>query len=235
MSITVLSLRRYPVKSMAGEALDRAELDARGLVGDRWYAVEDDEGHFASGKNTRRFRRRDAVFEYAAHTMADGAVAVTGPQRRWQVGDPGLDAELSAAMGTPVRVAAERAVPHQDMGAVSLISTATLRWCSERWGIDANPRRLRANIVIEAAEPFVEEGWEGRELLIGTARLRVVQRVPRCRMIDIAQDGARTGGRWLKHLADERDMSIAMYAEVVAPGRIGTGDLVAERDQPPTG
>ncbi|MEV3970271.1 MOSC N-terminal beta barrel domain-containing protein [Streptomyces sp. NPDC050698] len=48
---------RYPIKSIGGEVLDEAAVDARGLDGDRLYAVWDAEGKFGSGKNTRRFRR----------------------------------------------------------------------------------------------------------------------------------------------------------------------------------
>jgi hypothetical protein len=224
MEMTVVALRRYPVKSMGGQPMRTVPVDGRGLNGDRWYAVEDSEGHFASGKNTRRFRRRDAVFRYAAATTMDTEVVVTGRGGVWKVGDPALDVELSLAMGTPVAVTPERDVPHQDMGAVSLISTATLEWCANRWGVDADPRRLRANIVFAAEEPFVEEQWQGKLLVVGQARLRVVERAPRCRMIDIAQDGARNDGRWLKPLAAERDMFLAMYADVEAAGFVSAGD-----------
>ena len=74
MPITVAAIRRYPVKSMGGESLDLVELDARGLVGDRRYAVVDGDGKLSSGKDSRRFRRRDEVFSYAAGTSADGWV-----------------------------------------------------------------------------------------------------------------------------------------------------------------
>ncbi|WP_425956825.1 MOSC domain-containing protein [Xylanimonas sp. McL0601] len=222
----VAGVRRYPVKAMGGEALDAVALDVRGVVGDRWFAVVDDDGHIASGKNTRRFRRRDAVFGYAASTDADG-VFVTGDAGRWRVGDTALDAELSSSFGLQVRVLPEAGVSHFDDGAVSLVGTATLRWCEERWGIDADPRRLRANLVIETDEPFVEETWMGSSVAVGSAELRVVQRVERCRTIDLAQDGASGRGRWLKPLAAERDMQVAVYADVVVPGVVGVGDGVS--------
>jgi len=38
----VLSIHRYPVKSMGGESLERATLEARGLRGDRAWAVRDE-------------------------------------------------------------------------------------------------------------------------------------------------------------------------------------------------
>lgn len=221
---SVSTLRRYPVKSMGGEAVDLAEFDARGLVGDRWYAVSDDEGRFASGKNTRRFRRRDPVFHYSANTDPGGQVTVTRGGDRWYVGDPRLDQRLSAEMGTTVRVTPEADVPHQDMGAVSIVSTATLEWCADRWGGNPDPRRLRVNVVVDSDEPFVEERWVDLEL--GSARLRVIERVPRCRMVDIRQDGVEPGQKWLRSLTQERDMFLAVYAEVIRPGQVTVGDRV---------
>lgn len=54
---TIERIWRYPIKSTGGELLGEAAVDARGLVGDRLYAVRDAEGKFGSGKSTRRFRR----------------------------------------------------------------------------------------------------------------------------------------------------------------------------------
>jgi uncharacterized protein YcbX len=213
---------------MGGEDLDSVELDARGLAGDRWYAVQDGDGHFASGKNTRRFRRRDQVFDYSARTR-DGAVVVAGPDGEWKVDDPRLNCSLTDRMETPVMVLPERDVPHQDMGAISLIGTATLDWCANRWDLEADPRRLRVNVVIATSEPFVEETWQGRQIAVGEAELHVVKRAPRCRMIDIDQDGAEAVGRWLKPLAAERDMYLAMYAAVIKPAMIAVGDEVQLR------
>ncbi len=226
MAMTVRGLRRYPVKSMAGESLDAVMVEARGLAGDRWFAVVDEDGHLASGKNTRRFRRRDAVFSYAASTLDAGGVVVSGPTGRWPVGSTALDAALSAECGVPVRVLPEADVRHFDGGAVSLVGTATLAWCAQRWGIDADPRRLRANVVVKTDDPFVEESWVGRNVTVGEAELRVVQRVERCRTIDLAQDGAAAVGRWLQPLGGERDLRVAVYADVVAPGVVRVGDDV---------
>lgn len=231
MPIAVAVLRRYPVKAMGGEPLDAVDLDARGIVGDRWYAVEDADGKFASGKDTKRFRRRDPVFVCAARTVdgrvriranaTDGADAV-----EWDVDDPDLAARLSAEMGVAVALRPEEAVPHQDAAGVSLVGTATLRWCAERFGDDADARRLRANIVVDTDDPFVEESWVGREITIGSATLSVTERVVRCRTIDIAQDGVAPRGRWLAGLGAERDVQVAVYAEVARPGRIAVGDVV---------
>ncbi|MDN4480453.1 MOSC domain-containing protein [Demequina muriae] len=221
----VTALRRYPVKSMGGEALATVELDPRGLVGDRGYAVRDAEARLASGKNTKRLVRRDGIFAYSART-ADAGVEVSGPSGTWVVGDPALDRALSLDLSAAVTVAPEDDVPHFDDGSVSLIGTATLEWCARELGADADARRLRPNIVVATSEPFEEEGWSG-DVRIGEVVLRPTGRIERCRTIDLAQDGVETRTRWLKPLGDQRDMRVAIYLDVVTPGRIAVGDVVA--------
>src|SRR5439155_12378535 len=49
---TVAALWRYPVKSMLGEELTASDVDERGLIGDRGYAIIDAEtGKIASAKH----------------------------------------------------------------------------------------------------------------------------------------------------------------------------------------
>lgn len=223
----VVSVRRYPVKSMGGESLTTVPLDARGLVGDRAFAVRDADNRLASGKNTRRMVRRDGIFAYSAATGADGVVTVADADGPVGIAsDPSLDDALSTALGAAVRVAPETDVRHFDDGAVSLVGTATLAWCGQHLGADADPRRLRVNLVVETSEPFEEEGWIGATLTIGGAVLAPVGRIERCRTIDIAQDGVTTPTRWLKPLGEQRDLSAGVYCDVTTLGTVRVGDAV---------
>jgi uncharacterized protein len=53
---TIVSLWRYPVKSMMGEELNAAEVTKGGLLGDRAYAlVDSSDGKVASAKNPRKW------------------------------------------------------------------------------------------------------------------------------------------------------------------------------------
>jgi len=55
---SVVSLWRYPVKSMMGEELNAAEVTERGLLGDRAYALVDSaDGKVASAKNPRKWSK----------------------------------------------------------------------------------------------------------------------------------------------------------------------------------
>src|SRR5262245_52658459 len=100
----VVSIHRYPVKSMAGETLDRALLSARGLPGDRAWAVRDERrGGIRGGKQLpglMQCRSRylvDPPSEGSAPaeiTLADGA--------RIQTTDRDAAERISASIGHPV-------------------------------------------------------------------------------------------------------------------------------------
>jgi uncharacterized protein len=218
---SLVEIRRYPVKAMGGESMTSVEIECRGLVGDRAYAVVDGDGKLASGKHSRRFRRRDQVFEFASRTTDDG-VRVVGHGGEWSAPSDELDRVLSTAMGDPVQVLPETTTPFFDAGHVSLVGTASLEWCRRRLGVDADRRRLRPNLVVETDEPFVEESWSRVE--IGGVALLVAERIERCRMIDIAQEGLPREGRWLKSLTDAREMCLGVYLDVDEPGTF-TGTL----------
>ncbi len=221
----ISEIRRYPVKSMGGESLQSVDVDARGLAGDRWFAVVDAAGKLGSGKNSRRFRRFDEIFEYHAE-MADGDTRVVGPSGSWTVGDPELDRALSEQVAAEVRILSEAGTPHQDAGQVSLVGTASLDWCREHLDVDGDRRRIRPNLVVSTTEPFVEEGWGGATIRVGTVELTVVERIERCRMVDIAQEGLAEQSGWLKALGRERDLCLGIYADVAGAGIVAVGDRV---------
>ena len=66
---TVVSLWRYPVKSMLGEELNSSYIAERGLLGDRAYALIDQEtGKVASAKNPRKWGK---LFDFRAAFIED--------------------------------------------------------------------------------------------------------------------------------------------------------------------
>lgn len=217
-------IRRYPVKAMGGEAVESVEVDTRGLFGDRVFAVVDGDGKLATGKHSKRFRRRDEVFEFASRTTTEG-VRVTGRGGEWPVPGEDLDRALSGVMSAPVRVMPETTTPYFDAGRVSIVGTASLAWCVEHLGVDADRRRIRPNLVIETDEPFVEETWRAA-VGIGDVLLTPVERIERCRMIDIAQEGLPRDGRWLKALTEAREMCLGVYLDVARAGVVAVGDEV---------
>jgi len=112
---SVASLSRYPVKSMKGERLERAELTNGGLVGDRAYALIDTEtGKVVSAKSVRLFPELfgcGAVFTETP--QLDGElppVRITFPDGTSVTSDSDdVDIVLSRFFGRDVRLA--RAAP----------------------------------------------------------------------------------------------------------------------------
>src|SRR6266508_1883867 len=77
---SVVSLWRYPVKSMMGEELNATEVTEHGLLGDRAYAlVDSSDGKVATAKNPRKWPR---LFDFRANFIEPPrAVAKTPPVR----------------------------------------------------------------------------------------------------------------------------------------------------------
>jgi uncharacterized protein len=100
---TVSDLRRYPVKSMLGEQLQRAPITERGVNGDRAYALVDDEtGKVISVKRPKRWGR---MFELTASTDRD-VVRVSFPDgTAFAIDDAELPKRLGEFFGRSVSVA----------------------------------------------------------------------------------------------------------------------------------
>jgi uncharacterized protein len=107
---TVAMLRRYPVKSMLGERRSVLSVNARGIVGDRAWAVLDDAtGKVASAKRPKLWR---GLLGCAVRTLDEGnqadggaAVEIRLPDGVTRIaGDPDLDSRLSALTGRAVRL-----------------------------------------------------------------------------------------------------------------------------------
>ncbi len=105
---TVVSLWRYPAKSMQGEELNAAEITERGVLGDRAYALVDAvDGKVGSAKNPRKwpnlFDFRAAFVEPPRKDRPVPAVRVTLPDGTLITNDQSdAEAVLAKAVGRKV-------------------------------------------------------------------------------------------------------------------------------------
>jgi uncharacterized protein YcbX len=127
-----------------------------------------------------------------------------------------------------VTIEREASVMHHDEGPVSLISTAALRRLHDLLGEPVDPVRFRANLLVDVpGTDFPEDRWLGRAVRIGSeVVLRPRQRLPRCVMIDLAQEAVPEHGQLLKTVAEHHDMTFGVWATVERPGRIALRDAV---------
>ena len=108
---TVVSVWRYPVKSMLGEELNSSYVTERGLVGDRAYALVDQEtGKVASAKNPRKWGK---LFDFRAAFIETPQVVENIPRVRITFPDgthiysdqaDDIDHALSSVLGREVRL-----------------------------------------------------------------------------------------------------------------------------------
>ncbi|MFD5623867.1 MOSC domain-containing protein [Streptomyces yangpuensis] len=220
---------RYPIKSTGGELLQSVQVDLRGLVGDRLYAVRDGDGRFGSGKNTRRFRRMDGLLHLSSR-FADG----TGEPPELLdtdgrvVADP--TAHLRVHLGRDdVELAREGAVSHFDQLPVSVLTTATLDWVRRAVpDVPVDERRFRPNVLVRTppgTPPFVEDAWIGRAARLGaTVQIDFQRSSERCVMTNQAQQDLPHAPGVLKAIATAHDNRLDALATVLAPGTVRVGD-----------
>jgi uncharacterized protein YcbX len=111
---TIAALYRYPVKSMGGERLQRAEAGPAGFAGDhRFGIVEVSTGAIASAKRPKKW---GTLLSFSARYVSEPrlgqvlpAVEITFPDGSVHRSDePGVHAHLSQVLGTQVRLIQQR-------------------------------------------------------------------------------------------------------------------------------
>jgi len=230
----VVGVWRYPVKSMRGESLDRAELTWNGLDGDRRHA-------FVLDGDRSRFpwltgRRAAALLRYAP-TYQDPTNLRKSPLRvglpeggSLDLHSPELRQRLEAEAGGPLGlIQVGRGI--FDSLPVSVMTTATPAAIGAVAPAGGEPRRYRANIVIDAGADAAhrEAAWVGGRLAFGDGEgpaLRVNKRIDRCSMVTIDPDTAERDPAVLKAVVDRAENRVGAYASAEAPGWIAVGDRV---------
>jgi uncharacterized protein YcbX len=225
----VVGLWRYPVKSMAAEPLREVDVSWHGFAGDRRWAFLR-SGVTQSGFPWLTLREREDMGHYSL-SFVDSAqpdksrtVVRTPAGEVFDVTDPALAAELWP-QGAQV-IKQTRGV--FDTFPLSLITTQTIARLGEMVGAQLDVRRFRPNILVEAAagDPFLEDGWVGSVLRIGSMRMRLDKRDGRCVVITIDPVTTERNPAILRTVVRERQGCLGVYGSTVEPGRVTMNDPV---------
>jgi uncharacterized protein YcbX len=220
----VIGLWRYPVKSMAPEALERVDVGWAGLAGDRrWAFVRGDVPR--SGFPWMTIREDAAMLDHVPRFVQPGR-----PDRsRVVVRVPGgeeldvTDPALAASLGDGVRsIKQDRGV--FDAMPLSLITTAGIADLSALVGFELDVQRFRPNLLVESSQR--EDAWVGSVLAIGGMAMRVDQRDERCAIVNLDPATRERDPVVLRTLAEERDVCIGVYGSTVRPGPVALCDPV---------
>lgn len=250
MTATVAAIRRYPVKGLSGQDLPSVELLAgQAIPFDRRFGLLHGsaalDGEFERWRPNSDFFTLDRNEKLALlETEFDEATQCLTIRRGGkQVSRGRLDQPMGrtlieqffaaylagAAPGLPKLIEAKGfAFTDREEAAVSILNLASVRDLEERVAKQpVDPRRFRANLVIDGLDPWEERQWIGGRLCIGGTTLRIAGHTD-CRAA--CEVNPATGARDLNVLPIlERGYDhtqCGVYARVVEGGRIAVGDPV---------
>ena len=246
---TVASIYRYPIKGLSGQPLSSVALEAeKPFPYDRIYAlarpgapidVTDpqwakkslfcmlmlDEGlarvHTGVDLEALRFTAMQGERCVMSANLTDEADRAELEKFFWK---------LLPTLPAPPTLVRSRGGHFMDKpdNVISLINLATVRSLEEKWGVEIDPLRFRANIYIDGARPWEEFDWVGGKLSIGRTVFTVDRRNGRCGATNV---NPVTGRRDLDIPGSLRasfgHKDLGVYLMVRETGAIAVGDTVA--------
>ena len=200
---TLEAVRRYPIKSLRGVALDSVKVEVSGIPGDRSDALFALQGP-REGK-TYRGKEHDRL-----HLLRDAAGAQACAKER----------------GVAVEV---RSGEHFfDDAPISILVDGWLRELDAHVGYNVEWERFRPNFFVRSeagAEPIpLEQTLVGARLQVGTVRLRVRSPIERCVTVNYHPRGETSDPQILRFLVEQRSAWMGIYCDVLEPGIANVGD-----------
>jgi hypothetical protein len=205
-------------------------------------------------------KRSAALNQVVAELGADGELSLSFPDGGRVAGEPALgepievrfyslmrparaiegpfSGALSEHVGMPLRLVAfhpgRSSVDRGAQGAATILCRSSAEALAQAAGRDSiDTRRFRMTIELDGCEPFAEDGWIGRELRIGAARLRPMGHVGRCTVTTLDPDSGEVDLPTLDLLRELRGdagttepLAIGVHCAVLEPGEVAVGDPV---------
>ena len=208
----VAEIWRYPVKSMAGERLERAYVDFTGIDGDRLAHVENSRGLLITARTHPQLLGHHATL--GTEGDAEGEPLVDGT--RWS--EPSVQNKVVAIAGDGARLVRDTDVRCFDILPLLVATDGAI----SAFGYDG--RRLRPNIVIGGVEGLAERDWPGQVLHIGDVRIGIRDLRGRCVMTTYDPDTLEQDRGVLQQIVREFGGKLALNCFVMWPGEIRVGD-----------
>lgn len=241
-------IARYPIKGLPGEELTKAALlRGYGVPGDRRFAfgidASVDDGTWYSSRNYLINSRKDNLLKFAARRN----------QNEWEITSPtgqvlNFDADVAGSirrLNTQLEaffdcVETDGKTPclidrHPDRGPkghwdfpdteLLIVNLATIRELEHQWDLKIDPRRLRANLLVDGLAPWAEFGLYGAEFSVGGAKFSILRPARRCPAISVDPSTGDRDGALQNDLVDDYGHGfLGVYARVTQSGDIVVGD-----------
>lgn len=254
MTTLIDTLARYPVKGLSGESLDSVKLEAGcGFPYDRKFGFARPGSGFdpANPKPLPKSKfyvlARDEALALLDTQYDDktGVLTMSSSELSYKFdittseGCDNASQFLKAYLSLPDDETPQlyEASPHrftdvsvvstEMMNAVSIINLESVRDFSQTIGQGVDPNRFRGNIHLSNLEPFSELDMVGRQIVVGSVRLKIVKRTKRCPATEVDLETGERDIKTPKLLLDHYGhMDMGVYAEVVSGGVLSCGDEV---------
>ena len=248
---TVQALRTTPVKGLALRECEQVRLAPDGAEGNRLFYLVDERGRMVNGKQLGALCAVEADYHPDDRLLTLrfpdgeelGAEALPGetidtrffsrPRRARLIAGPFSDA-LSRHAGRRLRLVApdppRGAVDRGRAGAVSLISSGSLRALGELAGREVDPRRFRMLIELDGLAAHEEDSLVGERVRIGEALIAFRGHVGRCIVTTRNPDSGEVDLPTLELLSyrhgarTTEPLAFGIYGQVLEPGVISLGD-----------
>ena len=231
----VEAIFRYPVKSMAGESLEVANLGWHGIDGDRRLAFRlmDDR----SGMPWLTASRLPDLVRFIPLRHEDNGPGELPTHIRTPDGEemPVFGEDLAAEVGR--RHGSALQMMHLNRGifdeaSISVIACDTVREIGRLAGRDLDVRRFRPNVAVRLLRPvaFQEDEWLGSALCFGeeddAAEITVTMRDVRCSMVNLDPDSASSAPEVLKAIVRANQNNAGIYGAVTRIGQLAVGQSI---------
>jgi MOSC domain-containing protein len=213
--VYVAEIWRYPVKSMAGERIERAYIDYTGIDGDRIAHIENSRGLLITARTHPRLLGYHAALDADGEPLVDGAL--------WS--EASAQNKVVEIVGTGARLVRDEEIRCFDILPLLVATDGAI----SAFGYDR--RRLRPNIIVAGVEGVAERDWPGHVLRIGDVLIGVRDLRGRCVMTTYDPDTLEQDRAVLQTIRREFDGKLALNCFVLWPGEIRVGDAVEMQDK----
>lgn len=201
---------RYPVKTMAGEKLQKVRVGSLGIEGDRVVHAEDAHGRLITSRTHPRFLGHRGTLGPEGEPLVDG--------RPWSSSE--VSAEIVDIIGPNGRLVRYDGVERFDVLPLLVATDGAIT----AFGHDL--RRLRPNLVISGVEGLAEREWPGSCVRIGKVLIGIQNLRLRCIMTAFDPDTQVRDEEITRDIYKRFDGKLALDCFVIEGGEITVGDKV---------
>jgi hypothetical protein len=206
----ITEIWRYPVKTMAGEKLQRVNIGPLGIEGDRIVHVEDVHEQVITSRSHPRFLGHRGTLGPDGEPLVDG--------RPWH--SPMVAAEVVDIVGPGAKLVRYDGSERFDVLPLLVATDGAIA----AFGHDH--RRLRPNLVVGGVEGLAERNWPGCCLRIGKVLIGVQNLRLRCIMTSYDPDTLAQDKEITRSIYRRFDGKLALNCFVIEGGEIKVGDEV---------